>query len=92
MLFGFFLISVMPKKEILHLQVDANERLRADLHLLRMRRTDGQPMPPMPAGNFVQVRPPQNATTLNRPISVCDCYADYLELLVRRAKADTDAM
>ena len=92
MLFGFFLISVMPKKEILHLQVDANERLRADLHLLRMRRTDGQPMRPMPAGNFVQVRPPQNATTLNRPISVCDCYADYLELLVRRAGAGTDAM
>lgn len=82
----------MPKKFILDLVIERNQALRPDLLWLCLTRADGEPMPEMTAGQFVELRIPTSGALLNRPISVFDCHDGVLELLVKVVGTSTTAL
>lgn len=79
-------------KEQAQLIIKENTPLGAGNHLLKLSPTAGQSLPPMQAGQFVQVAPPGGATMLRRPISVCNVEAGELWLLVARVGRGTVAI
>lgn len=81
-------------KEMRTLVVHAREDLGMGNYLLRLRPSDGRPMLPMMAGQFVQVMPPGGVTLLRRPISICNVVHEDNELwlLVARVGRGTVAI
>lgn len=61
-------------------------------YLIRLAPQAGRSLPPMQAGQFVQVLPPGGMTLLRRPISVCNVEAGELWLLVARVGRGTIAI
>ncbi len=82
----------MAKKFFLDLTIESIEHLRSDLLWLCLRRTDNAPMPPMKAGQFVELQIPTSKALLNRPISIFDYSEQSLELLVKVAGISTGAL
>lgn len=82
------------KKYILDLRVSQNVCLSADCSLLKVTFEENI-LPPMKAGQFVQIAVNDSKTTyLRRPISICyvDRTSNELWLLIRKAGAGTDAL
>lgn len=82
----------MKTKEIQTMRVVACTPLAGANYLLRLAPEEGKSLPPMYAGQFVQVLPPGGMTLLRRPISVCHVEASELWLLVARVGRGTVAI
>lgn len=68
-------------KETLLLSIIAKEQLGQNTYLLKLKpKESNQQLPPLKAGQFVQVLPPGGLTLLRRPISVCHYLPEYNEL------------
>lgn len=86
----FYLMTI--KKQILDLELSANEPLSMGNHLLKLRPQPGQSLPPMYAGQFVQIQIPNGSAMLRRPISVCNVIDNELWLLIARVGRGTIAI
>lgn len=73
----------MTKKVFAEVVVVCNVAVKDDLLWLRLVRTDGANMPPMLPGQFIELQVPASKALLNRPVSVFNCTANVLELLVK---------
>lgn len=87
-------MAIQNQKQITTLTIIENCSLGANNHLIRLRTHDESPLPPMHAGQFVQVMPPGGVTLLRRPISICYMTSDFHELwlLVARVGRGTNAI
>lgn len=85
---------MVTSKQITSLTVDANIALGAGNYLLKLVAPPERELPPMYAGQFVQVQPPGAATLLRRPISICNALPERRELwlLVARVGRGTVAI
>lgn len=64
--------------------VTDNRTIENGCSFIALKRADGQPLPQLVPGQFVEVRVDHSATTyLRRPISVCDVVDDSLILFVK---------
>lgn len=73
--------------------VRENRRISPAYSLLTLTRTDGKPLPPSAAGQFVEILVPDaKDTLLRRPISISHVTENELFLLIRRAGNATDAL
>lgn len=85
--------SMVTTKLTTSLTVRACTHLGASTYLLVLSSPDGQQLPPMYAGQFVQVLPPGGITLLRRPISICYVSPEgELWLLVARVGRGTMAI
>lgn len=82
------------KKNLEDFIVVENQRLSGVYSLIKLTPESGNKIHNIVPGQFVQVLPPDNATYLRRPISVCfvDYSANHLWLLVRNAGQGTKAI
>lgn len=84
--------TYMMKKQILDFTVVANERLHFNYSLLKMTPTNGDKLPEILPGQFVQVEVAESKNTfLRRPISInfVDYEQNIIWLLVRNAGEGT---
>lgn len=81
-------------KVLKNMRVVANRRLSPTLSLLTLATADGEALPEILPGQFVQVDVPDSKSTfLRRPISICDVIGnDRIVLMVRDAGAGTHAL
>lgn len=81
-------------KVLKNMRVVANRRLSPTLSLLTLVTADGEALPEIEPGQFVQVDIPDSKSTfLRRPISICDVTGnDGIVLMVRDAGAGTHAL
>lgn len=77
-----------------HFELIERQELGRNTYLLRLQALEGQSLPPIQAGQFVQVLPPGGHTLLRRPISICTYLAEQRELwlLVARVGRGTAAI
>lgn len=84
---------MITSKQATSLRVKACTRLGVSVYLLILSPQEGQQLPPMYAGQFVQVLPPGGVTLLRRPISICYVSPEgELWLLVARVGRGTIAI
>lgn len=81
-------------KALKNMRVVANRRLSSTLSLLTLVTADGESLPEIMPGQFVQVDIPDSKSTfLRRPISICDVMGNGgIVLMVRDAGAGTHAL
>ena len=81
-------------KVLKNMRVDAIRRLSPTLSLLTLVTADGDALPEIAPGQFVQVDIPDSKSTfLRRPISICDITGNNgIVLMVRDAGAGTHAL
>lgn len=82
------------KKQLIDFLVASAEHPRPGYVLLKLRPADGTPLPPMRAGQFVEVQAPCADVLLRRPISInfVDEAANQLWLLIHAVGPGTRAM
>lgn len=82
------------KKQLTDFQVVEAAHPRTGYVLLKLRPADGSSLPPMRAGQFVEVQAPRAGVLLRRPISInyVDYEANQLWLLVHAVGPGTRAM
>ena len=76
------------------LKITAKKALNAGYYLLRLRPVDGVLPAGIQPGQFVEIKTPENASLLRRPISIhfVDYRLNELSLLVRAVGAGTEAI
>lgn len=78
------------QKRVLTFDLSSISALGANNYLLRCTLPEGQRMPEMQAGQFVQIKVPNESVLLRRPISVCNVENGALWLLVARVGRGTE--
>lgn len=86
-----FLSDIM-KKYIQRLTVVENTIAAERTHLLKLRAIEGESLPEMMPGQFVEVQAPGGHVLLRRPISVCNVEQAMLWLLVAKVGRGTVAI
>lgn len=76
------------------LKITAKKALNAGYYLFRLKPVDGNLPAGIQPGQFVEIKTPENATMLRRPISIhfADYQTDELSLLIRAVGVGTDAI
>lgn len=68
------------RKRLQKLQITSKACVGVGTYLLKVRPLEGERLPPLGAGQFVQILPPGDVTLLRRPISVCNYIPETNEL------------
>lgn len=82
------------RRKNLSLRLVEKEELGRSIYLLKLRVREGDILPPVMAGQFVQVLPPSGGGLLRRPISICRVIPvlGELWLLIAKVGSGTEAI